>query len=253
MPNSFKLYKYPRRRLLRAIMRLLAKPAFWLLTDLEIIGEENLPEKGPFLIVGNHFSFIDPAAIVRIARWPMEFLGAADPPNAPLWSRVLPFLWGIYKLYRGTGARDALKAAEAVMSQDGILGIYPEGGSWASVLRPPRPGTAFIATQAGAPLLPIGLSGFDHVFPSLKRGKRARVMINIGKPFGPFDVTGRGRARRDQLDEIGHEIMRHIAALLPEAARGYYSSDPAIREAARGTEIYPWEDKIEGEVEKQVR
>jgi len=220
---------------------------------MEIRGSENLPEKGPFLIVGNHFSFVDPAAFVRISRWPLEFLGGADPPNAPIWALILPKMWGIYKLYRGTGSRDALKASEAIMKQGGILGIYPEGGSWAAVLRPPRPGTAYIATRTGAPLLPIGLSGFTGVFPALKRAKRAQVTINIGKPFGPFKVSGHGRARREQLDEIGHEIMRHIAELLPEDQRGHYSADPAIQAAAQGTEIYPWADKVEGEVAREVR
>ena len=39
---------------------------------------------------------------------------------------------------------------------------------------------------------------------------------------------------------MGHIIMRNISPLLPPERRGYYSDDPAIREAARGTEIYPW-------------
>jgi hypothetical protein len=69
--------------------------------------------------------------------------------------------------------------------------------------------------------------------------------VRIGKPFGPFSTTGRGRKRRRQLDEIGDEIMRHIAELIPPERRGFYSDDPAIREAAKGTEIYPWEDAPE--------
>ena len=47
--------------------------------------------------------------------------------------------------------------------------------------------------------------------------------------------------------------MRHVAELLPPAMRGYYSDDPAIREAARGTEVYPWEDKVEGQVKGVVQ
>ena len=48
-----------------------------------------------------------------------------------------------------------------------------------------------------------------------------------------------------RIHEMGHQIMRGIAAELPEDRRGYYSTDPAIREAARGTEIYPWENVAE--------
>ena len=88
--------------------------------------------------------------------------------------------------------------------------------------------------------------------PILGAWQTRHVTINIGKPFGPFAAAGSGRERREQLDEIGHEIMRHIAELLPQGLRGHYSNDAAIRAAAKGTEIYPWADKIEGEVQGEV-
>jgi hypothetical protein len=66
-------------------------------------------------------------------------------------------------------------------------------------------------------------------------------------------VTASGHEqRRAQLDEIGHEIMHHIAELIPPEKRGHYSDDPAIREAARGTELYPWADKVEGQVVGEI-
>ncbi len=241
-----------RRRPVRFILKKMSIPAFALLTRMEINGEENIPVRGPLLVVGNHFSFIDPVAFVRFAPWPIEFVGGAVTPHAPLWTRIIPFLWGYHKLYRGTGSRDALRAAETILKNNGVLGIFPEAGNWATVLRPPRPGTAYLAARTGAPILPVGLDGFTEVFPSLFRGKRAKVTVNIGKPFGPFTATGAGRDRRAQLDEIGHEIMRHIAELIPPEKRGHYSDNPAIRAAAAGTEIYPWADKVEGEVVGEI-
>jgi hypothetical protein len=59
-------------------------------------------------------------------------------------------------------------------------------------------------------------------------------------------VTGRGRAHRQQLEAIGHEIMQCIAELIPSERRGHYSDDPAIRAAAQGSEVYPWDDAAEG-------
>lgn len=238
----------PQRKWMRNFLRWLAKPAFGALTDLEITGEENLPKHGPLMLVGNHFSFVDPASFVRVMPWEIEFVGGADMPHAPLHIRLLPLLWGYHPLYRGTGAKDSLRAAEGILKQGGVLGIFPEAGNWATVLRPARPGTAFLAVRTGAPLLPVGLVGMNDVFPSLKRGRRAKIQVNIGKPFGPFKADGHGQKLRAQLDEIGHDIMRHIAELLPQEKRGHYSDDPAIREAAKGTEIYPWADKVEGQV-----
>jgi 1-acyl-sn-glycerol-3-phosphate acyltransferase len=238
--------RYPRRRLIRALLRLLAGGALRTLTRWYVEGREHLPPDGPLLVVGNHFSFIDPVAMIHATPWPLEFIGGLEMPNAPPIVRFIPRLWGRYTVQRGTGARDALRSAQTVIEQGGILGIFPEGGSWADVLRPARPGAAYLAAQTCAPLLPIGFDGLVDVFPSLRRGRRAHVTVRIGPRFGPYTAAGRGRARRRQLDAIGDRIMRHIAALLPPQRRGHYSDDPAIRAAAQGTEIYPWDDLTEG-------
>jgi hypothetical protein len=92
----------------------------------------------------------------------------------------------------------------------------------------------------------MGFDGLIDVFPCLRKGQRARVTLRIGKPFGPFQATSKGRARRQQLEAIGHEIMGRIAELIPSEKRGHYSGNPAIRAAAQGTEIYPWADAPEG-------
>ncbi|MBN1139274.1 MAG: 1-acyl-sn-glycerol-3-phosphate acyltransferase [Anaerolineae bacterium] len=242
-------FRYPRRRVIRQLLRWGIDLGFAVLTDLKVIGRENLPDGGPLLVVGNHFSFVDPAAMIRAVPWPIEFVGGFRTPNAPPILSWIPNVWGRYAVFRGTGSRYALRGAEAVLKQKGIVGIFPEAGSWAAVLRPARPGTAFLAAQTGVPLLPIGLDGMTDVFPSLGKGKRARVTVRIGSPFGPFRTTGRGRERRLQLEEIGHRIMERIAELIPPEQRGHYSDDPAIREAAKGTEIYPWAYLTEEEVE----
>jgi len=239
-------FPYPRRRLMRGVLKRLIHAAFAVLTDLHIEGQENLPQCGPLILVGNHFSFIDPVAMIHAVPWPVEILGGFQNPGAPRWTRLFQVLWGRYQLRRGTGSRQALHAGQAVLRQGGVLGIFPEAGNWATVLRPARPGAAFLAAETEAPLLPMGLDGLTDVFPLLGRGRRARAMVRIGQRFGPFQATGRGRERRRQLEEIGHEIMRRIAQMIPPERRGHYSDDPAIRAAAAGTEIYPWATMEEG-------
>jgi 1-acyl-sn-glycerol-3-phosphate acyltransferase len=235
-------FPYPRRRLLRGLLRQLTHAAFAVLADLRVVGRENIPQNGPLLVVANHFSFIDPVAMVRVTPWPLEFVGGFRMPNAPAVLTWIPKVWGYYPVYRGTASRDALRAAEAVLAQDGVLGIFPEAGAWAQVLRPARPGAAFLAARTGARILPMGFDGLHDIFPCLRKLRRAHVTVRVGMPFGPFRATGRGRARRQQLEAIGHEIMRRIAELLPPERRGHYSDDPAIRAAAQGTEVYPWDD-----------
>jgi 1-acyl-sn-glycerol-3-phosphate acyltransferase len=241
-PDYAAQFPYPRRRGIRSVLRIGIRLAMGALCRLRILGVENLPARGPLLVVGNHFSFLDPVAVIRALPWPLEFFAGLRLPNAPASVTVFPKLWGVYRVRRGGASRTAMRAANACLAQNGVFCVMPEGGSWADVLRPPRPGAAYLAAQSGAPLLPIGLDGLVDLFPTLRRWKRATVTIRIGKPFGPCRVEGRGEARRQQLDEIGHEIMRHIAELIPPERRGVYSDDPAIRAAAQQAAVWPFDD-----------
>jgi len=243
--------EYKPNQALRRFLQGVARGLFHILSKFVVEGAENFPESGPLILVGNHFSFIDPAAFVAIAPWPMEFIGGAFNPHAPKIVRFIPKLWGYLPVYRGTGSTYALKEAQRILNNNGIIGIFPEGGAWAEVLRPARPGAALLAVNSGAKILPIGLDNFPALFPSLRKFKRANVKIKIGKPFGPFKTSGSRYDQRKQLDEIGHEIMHRISELIPDERGGLYSSDPKIREASIGTEKYPWEGLREDEDQKK--
>ncbi|MBN1877008.1 MAG: 1-acyl-sn-glycerol-3-phosphate acyltransferase, partial [Anaerolineae bacterium] len=117
---------YPRRRVIRVLLRRVAEAVFFALTDFHLVGKENFPQEGPLLVVGNHFSFIDPVAVIRVVPWPVEFVGGFRMPNAPPIVTWIPKVWGYYPVFRGTGARGALGAAEIVLKRGGILGIFPE-------------------------------------------------------------------------------------------------------------------------------
>lgn len=233
-------FQYPRRRVLRGIMRKLIAVAFNKLCDFNIVGRENVPMHGPLLVISNHFSFLDPVAAIHVIPRQLEFVGGSQLPNAPAVVRWIPSLWGTYKVHRGSVSREALNAGEQVLANGGALGAFPEAGNWAEVLRPARPGIALLAARSGAAVLPLGLDGLTDVFPFFRKGRRAHVTVRIGKPFGPFRGLIKGRADRHKLDEISNEMMQRIAELIPPERRGFFSDDPRVREAAKGSEIYPW-------------
>lgn len=237
--------QYPRRQVIRTILKGGIALAFGILAKFDVEGLENVPSKGPLLVVSNHFHFLDPLAVIHTAPWPLEFLGGAQTPNAPSTVGWFSKLFGIIPTYRGTGSRETLQTAEAILRQNGVLAIFPEGGSWAQVLRPARPGAAFLAWRTNTQILPVGLDGFVGFFQRVKLGERVHVKVKFGKPFSPMILSTGLRPGRQELEEIGHKIMREISYLLPPEKQGFYSPDAAIRNAARGTEIYPWANSTE--------
>jgi len=249
MTDNTATIHYPRRTLLRRVLRAtVAQPLVYGLTDLHVEGRENLPKEGPLIVAANHFFYIDPVFVIGTTPYMLDFLAGTINPGSPRSVQFLTTMWGVFRVARGTASTTALKKALAVLRQKGVIGIFPEGGTWARVLRPPRPGVSFLAAQSGAQIVPVGLINVENVFNRLKEGRRERVIVRIGKPFGPYSTSGSGRERRRQLDEIGHDIMHHIAQLIPPEQRGCYSDDPAIREAAREAAIYPWAEVTEDEM-----
>lgn len=240
--------KYPRRRFIRFVLRVLANIAIALFTKIEITGKENIPEEGPFMVIGNHFSFADPVMVMAKFPYWVEFIGGTLNPGAPKLLAFLPGVWGILNVYRGTSSRQAIKAAQSVLAQKGVLCIFPEGGNWATVLRPARPGASFLAQQMQVPIVPIGFWGLEEIFTDFKLFERKPIKMVIGEPFGPLGSDIEGRPTKEQFEEMGHEMMRHIAPLIDPLQRGHYSENPALREAAKGTEVWPWSNSREGEV-----
>lgn len=188
------------------------------------------------ILVANHFHFGDPAAIVRCSPRPMEFVGGFRFPFAPRVVHFIPHLWGYIPAYRGGYSRSTLRRALAALGDGKTLALFPEGGAWADVLRPGRPGAAFLALNSQAQVVPIGIDGITHVF----RKWRPQVTIQIGKPIGPFRARP-GATPRQSQGAVTEQIMRAIAALIPPERRGVWSEDPAIREAAREVAENPFE------------
>lgn len=232
------------RSLIRALVRLL----FRLGLKLEIEGLENLPAGGPLIIIGNHFSIFEaPLLMVFLPyRDRVTWLAATELQESAI-LKALIRLFNIIPLWRGQPDRTAIHRALDWLAGGGVVGIMPEGGV-DETLRPltmagiqttlhggpnsradpqlitPRPGAAYLAVRSGAPVLPAAFLGTEKILPNLRRLRRTPVRMIIGPVFGPLviDPALPKPRRRALLDEMGHEMMRHMAALMPPENRGPY-------------------------------
>ncbi|HIE39561.1 MAG TPA: 1-acyl-sn-glycerol-3-phosphate acyltransferase [Anaerolineales bacterium] len=205
------------QQVLKAIIRLILP----LLIRLEVVGKENLPQEGPYILVINHLSVFDPPVLLVVCPHKIRAFAAAKHRRNPLYAPLLMMADSIW-VRRGEVDRQALREALETLRRREVLGMAPEGTRARGVyaLQKGKTGAAYLATRADVPIVPVGLTGTEKVKENFPRLRRTTVRVVIGEPFR---LPESGRVRGPKLDEYTELIMRRIAALLPEAYRGVYA------------------------------
>ena len=75
----------------------------------------------------------------------------------------------------------------------------------------------------------MAIYGAENAIENVLRGVRPRVTVNIGKPFGPFEIKGSKDKKDKALQKIGNDMMIRIASLLPESRQGPYFKNEKIK------------------------
>ncbi len=202
--------------------------------DLE--GMEHIPATGPVLLASNHRSYFDVAAIGLVAarlNRPVRFLAKQEVFDAPVVGSLARALGGI-QVDRGSGSSDPMRRAAAALRAGEVVivlpqGTIPRGEAFFDPVLIGRTGTARLAAETGAPVVPIGLWGTERVWPRSSRVPNVtalrhppRVTINVGPPvdLGLVDAV---------VDTA--TLMESIVDLLPEEAR--VGQAPTDEELAR--------------------
>lgn len=204
---------YPRRRILRALLRTLGRLILPLAFRIKISGRENFPRSGPLLVVGNHTAIMEVVLMTIYTPWQVETLGAADVPHETLTQVVI----GLYKsipVNRGHFNRSALIKALDVLKQGGIVVIFPEGGIWDAGRMRAQTGVSWLSYRANAPVLPIGFSGTTGALGAALRLKRPQLTMRIGQMM-PAARLPQDRPRKVYLEEYATSVVRAIRDLLP--------------------------------------
>ena len=194
----------------------------------KIKGKWHVPIKGPFVVASNHFSNYDPSFFTYAIQKPINFIAASD-QEVDWWLIWAPFLYGWIPVDRKKLAPSTIKKALSVLKSNQILGIFPDGGVNDTILGKPKNGTVYLSTLGKAPIVPIAIYGAETALEDILKGVRPKVYINIGKPFGPFKITGSKESKNKMLTKIGKDMMIRIAALLPHNKQGPYIGNSKIK------------------------
>ncbi len=218
------------------VLRPVVRPEAFPYARFDIAGVEHVPGRGPALLAANHRSYFDVVALAlvasRIGR-PVRFLAKREVFDAPVVGQLARALGGI-PVDRGSRsdaplreARRALEAGEVVV----ILpqGTIPRGRDFFEPELKGKTGTARLAAMTGAPVVPVGIWGSEHVWP---RSSRLPNVTNLLHPpqvrvrVGSAVALGLADAASDT-----ERIMDAVSALLPPEAHQHH--EPTAQELAR--------------------
>ena len=188
----------------------------WLLIHtiyrLDKSGMENIPEKGPAMLVCNHVSFVDPLVVLAASPRPIRFVMDHRIFNTP----IVSFVFRTGKAIPIAPAKDDAKLLEDAYAEVSralrageLVAIFPEGRiTDTGELYPFRSGIERIVERDPVPVIPVALRGLWGSFFSRKGGaafsKPWRLVVNlfkkiaivIGPPVAPEGAT------RASLQEI---------------------------------------------------
>ena len=196
-----------------SFFKLVGKGIILALTRLEVTGRENLPREGPFFLIPNHQSVLDPILVQASCPRPVHSFTKSTQFGSRIFRWLLPRLNAIpTRRYRVDP--QVVRVALRTIRNGGVVGIYPEGErSWDGTLQPLRRGTVRLLLKAGVPVIPCGVVGSYDVWPRWsKKPRRARVSIRFGDPIdlGRYDKKA---DRELVLDEALNRIAKALRDL----------------------------------------
>ena len=201
----------------RVVLRLAGVDTRW-------TGIEHLPASGPVILAATHVSYPDfvllEQAAVERGRY-VRFLCRHDVWNVPLVRTAMDRMQHV-PVDREAPAAAYLRARRLLREGEAV-GVFPEAGiSYSYTVRSLMPGVASLASETGAPVVPVAVWGSQRLWsvglpdargrkprPSLRRGRR--VDLSFGEPitFGAGDdLTGFTQRLGALLTGLAEELQR---------------------------------------------
>ncbi|MBU4140769.1 MAG: 1-acyl-sn-glycerol-3-phosphate acyltransferase [Candidatus Omnitrophica bacterium] len=202
--------------MLYLIVRSLAIGFFKVLFRLQVLGLENIPLKGGFILASNHASYLDPPALAAVCPRKLCFL-AKEELFIGVLGRLIANL-NAFPIKGQPGELVSLRRAIKELQAGRALAIFPEGRRTAGGrLGKPMPGVGLLAAKTGVCIVPAFIEGSNRALPiDSKFIRLKKIKVYFGKPLWPQAVSAR-LAGEDFYQALAARTMEEIGRLKPQA------------------------------------
>ncbi len=193
-----------------------------------VTGQENIPEKGPFVIVANHASVMDGFILAGASKRELFIMVKKEAFENPFsgWylRKVLSF-----PVDRSKPDSQAIRKAMKILNDGNNLGIFPEGTrNLEGKVSEFKAGAIRFATKKRIPIIPAYIGGSHLLTPEGKSFPRpAKMCAAFMKPIDTKAELEAGRTEEDLLDMIYEQICKKGTELMGYDVRDYESLDAA--------------------------
>ena len=170
---------------------------------VKCVGQENIQNKGAYIICANHTSNWDAPILVSNLKRKVYVMAKAE-----LFKNKFIKWFGdkccVFPVKRGMRDIESIKYSLKLLKDGEILVIFPEGTrNGLQKGEQVKDGAAFFAVRSGAKVVPCGIKG----------GTKGdwKVTITYGKPLDFSEY--KGSKDKEILDRVTEEIMGHILEL----------------------------------------
>lgn len=161
--------------------------------EVEASGLDRLDPGTPYVFMSNHASFLDGPLLMTVIDRPARVIVKRFVFRIPVLGLGMRFS-GYVPLDKegaGAGRRSIARAARLIREKGYSFLIYPEGTrSWDGTMLPLRRGGFFLALEAGAPIVPVTITGTHELMPrGAQTVRKGRVGITFHEPIPVGDCT----------------------------------------------------------------
>jgi 1-acyl-sn-glycerol-3-phosphate acyltransferase len=176
-PGELRLYR---------VCRLIAVGLSRVFFPGHVVGRENIPQSGPFILAPVHRSYLDWLLVARVTDRRMRYIAKQEIWKSHLVGRLVEAL-GAFPVNRSGADREALDRCRQVLVGGEPLVMFPEGTRRSGpVVEGLREGVAYLALRSQVPVVPVGIGGSEKAMP---RGsalpKPHRINLVVGPPLQP--------------------------------------------------------------------